>query len=196
MASNDEKVIRGQAWIFDNKQLVQDCIKMDTLTGETYNYTDILVKDIWENLFASGCTSSATSNNYQYKYKESKDKEGNVRPVFFYWEYEMSDSESDAETNATVMIECPRPCSKYTNDAPDFKELEKHAETSQYAKFWLDKLKAFSDNYEKSAAIQKKEIVFSKTQYRDFSTGEITEVNEVRKDNSDLGDITNLLSYF
>jgi hypothetical protein len=52
------------------------------------------------------------------------------------------------------------------------------------------------ENYEYEAAIQKKEIVFPGTQYVDFNTGELVEVAETKISNTDIGDITNLISMF
>lgn len=111
---------------------------------------------------------------------------------YFYWEYQMTDT-TDDDVVTTEKFECPPP--RYFGDN-FFKDTDT-IDTVQgdYSKYWIQKIETARENFEYKEAIQKKEIIFPKTQYVN-SNGELVKVDEIRVANTDLGDITNLLGLF
>lgn len=166
---SESKTLKGQAWI-QGDSLVQEQILLVPGKISTINIVS-LIPNIWEDL---------TSDSGEYKTNGKG---------YFYWEYKMTDTTND-DVEVTIKFECPKP--KYGI----FKEpYDPEQVSGEYSKFWVNKLKIASENYEYKSAIQKKEIVFPGTGYVD-QNGEYIKVEELRVNNSDIGDITNLLNIF
>lgn len=200
--SETKKTIKGQAWISGDK-LVQDQITFE-LDGTVTSEEKVLIENIWEDsLFKQGSTTVAsnpgnvTPETYKYiVYSTTKNKDGEEKPskCYFFWEYAMTDTEN-SDSEVVVRLECPKPkqgifgpCYPYSLDNPE--------SGSEYAEYYINKLNEASENFENAAAIQKKEIIFPGTQRIDFTSGGVDTTKEFRVNNSDIGDITNLLSLF
>lgn len=164
--SKQSKIIKGQAFIIGDA-LVQEQILITPGQASSTNVVE-LIKNIWDDLKTEGT----------YKSNRKKD--------YFYWEYEMNDTENE-DTVLKIKFECPSPKEGLFKEPYDPETAE-----GDYAKYWLTKLKESTENYEYKAAIQKKEIVFPGTRYVNQS-GEVVEVKESKITNTDIGDITNLL---
>ena len=165
----ETKTIKGQAWI-EGDDLVQEQILITSTGRDSYN-TVILVKNIWDDL---------TKENHEYKVG----KKG-----YYYWDYKMTDTEDDT-IEKDIQFECPKPkvdlfTEPYNPDNVD----------GEYAKYWVEKLKITQENADKCSSIQRKEILFAGTSYTD-QQGNIVTIEDQVENNSDLGDITNLLSMF
>ena len=175
--ADESKTIKGQAWISGNS-LVQDQILI--MSGKSGESTVVLIPDIWADL-------TELTDSHQYK-TNSKG--------YFYWEVNMTSMEDD-NTEVKINVECPKPninIDPFKNPEPDENWTESEV-AGNYAKYWVTKLDKIMKDAENEYAIQRKEVVFSGTSYLD------QEGNTVNKPdytfiNSDLGDITNLLSLF
>lgn len=163
---SESKVLKGQAYIMGSTLYQEQILVTPGAVSETQ--TEVLIEDIWEDLIDGPGTSKNNGSGY------------------FYWEVEQTDTMDDNIT-LTIKFECPRPI---YNVYDRLKES-----TTDYGKYWAEKLKTATENYEYKAAIQKKEIIFPGTSYID-QTGNVVEIEEQRVENTDLGDITNLLSMF
>lgn len=163
------KIIKGQAFIIENA-LVQEQILLTPGQASTTNVVE-LIKNIWDDLKTEGTYKSNKKKNY------------------FYWEYEMTDTENE-DSVIKVKMECPQPKEGLFEEPYDPETVE-----GDYAKYWVKKLKESTENYEYKAAIQKKEIVFPGTRYVN-QEGEVVEVEGIKISNTDIGDITNLLGLF
>ena len=166
----ESKTIKGQAWIQGNS-LVQDQILITT-GGQTSENVIVLIENIWDDLKSDSGTYKTNDKGY------------------FYWEYEMTDSEDD-DVTVTVKIECPKPKEGLFTEPYD-----PDSYNGKYAKYWVEKFKTAAENYEYKAAIQKKEIVFPGTEYVNPNDGSLVTVKEMKVKNTDIGDITNLLNLF
>ena len=178
----ESKVNYGQAYIIkrgpDKKDgkivysLVQDVFLIVPGQAVTKNTVEI-IGDIVKDLKSEGT----------YKWNNKK---------YFYWEYKMTDIQDD-DVQVTVKYECPPP--RYFGD--NFFEESDTEDNLQgdYAKYWFKKYKTAKENFEYKEEKKKKEIVFPPTQYVN-SNGELVKVDEIKTSNTDLGDITNLLSLF
>lgn len=169
----ESKTIKGQAWIEGNS-LVQEQILF--IPGKSITATNVvvLINDIWADLMSSAGKYKVSPNNSRY----------------FYWEYKQTDT-ADDDNEITVRIECPKPKEDLFNEPYNPDDYE-----SEWAKYWVGKMKEAVSNYETRAAIQKKEIIFPGTEYVDPGTGELVKVSETRVKNTDVSDITNLLNLF
>ena len=165
----DYKIIKGQAWI-DKDALVQEQIMIIPGRPATTNVV-ALIPDIWEDLTSSGGTYKSNGGKY------------------FYWEYEMTDSEND-DAVVTVRYECPRPKPNLFPEPYDPESVD-----GDYAKYWVERMKTASENYEKAYAIQRKEIILKGTEYLD-SEGSIVKIEDKVESNTNLGDIMSLLGLF
>lgn len=168
--ANETKIIKGQAWI-SGDSLVQDQILI-TSDGKSSENTIVLIADIWSDLTA------ASGNQYKTNNKG-----------YFYWETEMTSLEDD-DAMVTINVECPKPKPGLFQEPYDPESVD-----SSYAKYWVQKMKTAQENYENEYAIQRKEVVFKGTTYTG-QDGEIVEIPDYTFINSDLGDISNLLSLF
>lgn len=167
----EQKEIKGQAWIADDR-LMQDIILV-LPNGKTANNTIALIPNIWDDLTSASSTAKTNGKGY------------------FYWEYKMTDSTND-DAEVTVRIECPRP--KDDMFLPPYKPEDAK---SEWEKYWLTKYKNTYDNVEEGMTIQPKNIILPGTSYVDYSNGGQTKtVEEIKKPNTDIGDITNLLDMF
>ena len=172
-------VIKGQAWISttinddgtEKSSLVQDQV-MDVPGVDCFSNVVCLIDDIWEDL-----TSAAGL------YKSNGDG-------YFYWEYQQN-AMDDPEVEITIKYECPQP--KEGLFEPPF---DPDAVEGEYSKYWVAKMKKATENYEYKMAVQKKEIVFPKHEYLEWSTGQIKTVDETKVVNNDLADIENLLNLY
>lgn len=165
----DTKIIKGQAWIEGNN-LVQEQITF-TATGHDSCETVILVENIWDDL---------TKENHLYKVG---------KPGYYYWDYKMTDTEDDT-IEKDIMFECPKPKFDLFSEPYDPETVN-----GEYAKYWVQKLKTTQENMDKCSSIQRKEILFAGTSYTD-QKGDIITIEDTVENNTDLGDITNLLSLF
>ena len=179
----ESKTIKGQAWINNvvthdehgneiiKSSLVQDQILV--VPGvDSFSNTVCLVDDIWEDL---------TSASGQYKTNGKG---------YFYWEYQQTLMD-DPDLEVTIKYECPRPKEGLFEEPYDPESVE-----GDYAKYWVEKFKIATENYEYKIAIQKKEVIFPRHEYLDWETGKFKEVDEIRVKNNDLGDIENLLNLY
>ena len=172
----DTKTIKGQAWIDGDRLVQEQFLLVPGATNPSYNVVS-LVPNIWDDL----TTSSGT-----YKYNNQKN--------YFFWEYEMTDTENE-DVYVKIKYECPKPKEGLFID-PATGELYDESEVSgEYSKYWLNKIKVATENYEESAAIQRKEITFAGSTYI-AQDGSTIEVEDTVVKNNDIGDITNLLSLF
>lgn len=186
---SDTKTILGQPWI--NKdggkdRLVQEQITFTVGAKDATTETIVLIEDIWDNL------TGEDSGEYQYK---SNGK------GYFYWEIDMTDMENDDAT-VKVKIECPKPKEGLFMDYQTGELVEDSEinggdleDDSIYSVYWFKKFKQAKENADKYLAIQRKEVTFTGTTYVSQDGSSITTDDIVYK-NSDLGDITNLLSLF
>ena len=167
----DFKVIKGQAWI-DNNSLVQEQIMVIPGRSAITNVV-ALIEDIWEDLTSASGTYKSGS-----------------KPGYFYWEYEMTDTEND-EVTKTIYYECPRPKVDLFTEPYDPETVE-----GDYAKYWVERMRVASENYEKAYAIQRKEILLKGTSYFDMETEDVKTIDDIVETNTNLGDITSLLNLF
>lgn len=167
------KIVKGQAWI-NNDSLVQEQIMIIPGKSAITNVVAI-VENIWDDL---------TSASGLYKCGS--------KPGYFYWEYEMTDTEDDDVTR-TINYECPRPKPGLFSEPYDPESVE-----GDYAKYWVERLKTAKENYEKEYAIQRKEILLKGTTYLGYMGDDIvpTTIDDMVVVNSEFGDITNLLNLF
>lgn len=175
----DTTTILGQAWIYGNS-LVQDQILI-TSDGKSSENTVPIIENIWEDL-------TSLSDSHEYK----TNKKG-----YFFWEVNMTSLEDDHET-VKVNIECPKPDIDTINlfKNPEPNENWTPEEISEnYAKYWITKLAKIIKDAENEYTIQRKEVVFKGTEYLD-QEGNTVEIPDYTFKNSDIGDITNLLSLF
>lgn len=169
------KTIYGQAWISGNS-LVQEQLLIIPGSSVVSENTVVLIEDIWKNL-----TEEPGSSNYGYKTNGKK---------YFYWEVQMTDMEDDTVIKK-VKIECPAPKEGLFEEPYDLDKV-----SGDYAKYWVNKYKIAQENNEASFAIQRKSITFPGTTYVDYRTGELKKREEIKVENNDLGDISNLLGLF
>lgn len=165
-----DKIIKGQAWI-SGDSLVQDQILL-TSDGKSSENTVTLIANIWDDL------TKASGNEYKTNGKG-----------YFFWEVEMTSMEDD-DTIVTINIECPKPKPGLFQEPYDPESVD-----SSYAKYWVAKMKTAQENYENEYAIQRKEVVFKGTTYQDQEGQDVT-LPDYTFNNTDIGDITNLLSLF
>lgn len=173
----ENKTIFGQAWIFGNS-LVQDQIFVTT-NGMSEG-TAVLISNIWEDL---------TSEEGSHQYKTNK-------KGYFYWEVEMTSMDDDSIT-VKVNIECPKPditLEEFRDPEPD-SEWTASEIAENYKKYWIVKLAKIKKDAENEYAIQRKEVIFKGNTYQD-QTGQDIEKPDYTFNNSDIGDITNLLNLF
>ena len=171
---SNTKLIKGQAWI-QGDSLVQEQLLITPGKPVLQNVVP-LIENIWDNL-----TTESDSSVYGYKYNGKK---------YFYWEVKMTDT-SDDMVEVTVKIECPKPKVDLFSEPYDPEKV-----TGAYAKYWVGQLKTADENNKASFAIQRKVVTFPGDTYVNYSTGEIYETEEIKEENNDLGDISNLLSLF
>ena len=163
------KLIYGQAYIVKDS-LVQDQIIVMT-GGKISTNTITLITDIWEDLLSANTKCSAKGK-------------------YFYWTVTMTDISND-DITYKVQIEAPQPSPDLFDNLKD-KDIENG---NSYVKYWANKIKVARENYEKSYAIQKKEVTLPGTKYIS-QTGEEIVLEDVTVKNNSLGDIENLLSIF
>jgi len=169
----DFKTIYGQAWINEDS-LVQEQIMIIPGKSAVTNVVS-LVSNIWDDLTsASGTYHKGT------------------KPGYFYWEYDMTDTEND-EVTRKVQYECPRPKFDLFEEPYDPESVE-----GDYAKYWVERMKTASENYEKNYAIQRKEVLLKGTTYLGYVGEDIlpTTIEDQVETNSNFGDIMNLLNLF
>ena len=188
---SDTKTIKGQAWI-SGDSLVQDIITMTAngLSVTSTESTETLISNIWDDL-----TDQNPSDQYHYKTNGKG---------YFYWETMMTSMEDD-DIEVKVNIECPKPKPTLF---PEPYNPEDYTDEKKYSKYWVTKLKTAQENYENEYAIQRKEVIFNGCSYLktdqlpegasadNYPEGWEIKLPDYTFNNSDLGDITNLLSMF
>lgn len=165
----ESRIIKGTAGI-QGDSIVQDQILFIPGKEPSHN-TVIIVEDIWADL---------TSNSGTFKKGD--------RPGFFYWEIKETDTSEDIDID--VKLECPQPKS----DLFEYPYVQNSSD-NDYVKYWKAKFIEGEKNYEEAISIQKKEITFPGTKYVD-QNGDLIELKETKVDNTDIGDISNLLGLF
>ena len=168
-----EKTILGQAWIFEDKLIQEQILLLSN--GSTSTNQVAIISDIWDNLVNGG------DAKYPVKTNDKKN--------YFYWEYDMNDTLDDTIVNK-IKIECPMP-KEGLFTAP----YDPTTGKTDWAKYWLTKYQDTEKNAE-VMKIQKTEYTLPGTKRLDFSTGQQTTTEEIKIENNDIGDITNLLSMF
>ena len=185
MSTANSKTVKGQAWV-EGDSLKQEQLLM--LPGSSIVSENIvsLIDNIWDNL------AEEEGNDPTYGYKTNKKR-------YFYWEVKMTDT-ADEMNEVTVKVECPKPDMKFfekifgENIEPSEWDIEKA--TGSYAKYWAGVFKTADQNNKANFAIQKKVITITEGSTMDFKTGQIVETRQIKVDNNDIGDITNLLGLF
>lgn len=170
-SDNGTKTIYGQCWIQDNSALVQDQILI-LPNGQMCENVVCLIENIWDDLMSNPGKWKTNGKGY------------------FYWPVTMTDVGDDDLQNE-IYFECPRPDLTIFPDPES--SLEK--EESEWSKYWLEKMVAARENYEKAYAIQRKEVVLKGTTWID-QTGNEQKIEDTKINNNALGDIENLLSIF
>lgn len=158
-----KKVLKGQAWIFDNKSLVQDQVIIDT-NGTTTDNVDVLIDDIWVDLTSDSGTYKTNNKGY------------------FYWEYKFT-SLDDSTIEETIFFECPKPKPGLYKEPYDPGDASVKGE---YSKYWVRKLKEFSENAEKQTKLMSDEITLKGNSYYN-QKGELVTLPDVtvtREDDS------------
>ena len=153
-----EKVIKGQAWIFENedqeKHLVQDETVMST-SGDSYNrVTDLLNGEtIWENLKKDGI-----------EVKSEADMKADAKTYFFtpkgyfFWIYEAE--VIDEDRTVLVKLECPKPTNDFMEEIfgvdYNFSNItdEDLSRKSQYVVYWAKKFRDTAKTAESVSKIQ------------------------------------------
>jgi hypothetical protein len=174
----ETKIIKCQAWVSGNS-LVQDQILI-TSDGKSSENTVVLIQNIWNDL-------TTLDNSHEYK----TNKKG-----YFYWEVDMTSMEDD-DITVKVNIECPKPdvnIDPFRNPEPSDQWTPSEI-SENYAKYWITKLDKIMKDAENEYAIQRKEVVFGGVTYQDQQGNDVV-LPDYTFTNSDLGDITNLLSMF
>lgn len=159
------KEIKGQAWILGDK-LVQTVTEFNDDNVSESN--KVLVEDIWADL---------QSDSGTYKVNEK----GN----FFYWEYEMTDSEVD-DLMVKVFFECPKP-----KEGIDFSTGK-----GKWVDYWKKRYEAYVENYKKRSTIQPETIDLGSYNYFNPETGNIDKIPAKSYKREGLSDIQNLLFMF
>lgn len=180
--NDNEKIILGQAWIFENK-LMQD----QTVIYPGGKYTEntvVLIDDIWDNLFNHG---GSEDDGTQYKTNGKG---------YFYWPIKCTPLYSDDET-VEVFIECPKPREDEQIERLGEVEIQEGEDTTQeWAKYWKKRLDTTMENVRKNLTIQRKEIILPGTKWID-PEGNVQETEEkVIQTDHELGSIANLLMMF
>ena len=165
----ESKTLKGQAWI-QGDQLVQEQVLV--VPGQATSTAVVTVIDnIWEDLKSE--TGKWKTNDKGY----------------FYWEYKQTDISND-DVEVTVKLECPRP-KEDTFEYP----YNPESVSGKWAKYWVERLKTASENYEKAYAIQRKEITFRGGRTRFTLDGKIITSPEITISNPDT-DMANFLNIF
>ena len=141
-ATTDKKILYGDCFIVTNSEegkesLVQNQTVVSVVNGKTIINDDVvvLIDDIWEgDLLTSGT------------YKSNKKKN------WFYWEFDKTSIDND-DIVIKEKFECPKPKEKY------YDQLVNGDFSGDYADYWKGKIETARENYEKEAAILKKEVI-------------------------------------
>ena len=175
MSEAKTKTIYGQAWV-QGDSLVQEqlLVSSDPKIPVTENVIS-LIDNIWDNL-----TTDKESSTYGYKTNGKK---------YFYWEVDMTDVGDDTLIHK-VKIECPKPKPGLFEEPYDPDKV-----SGDYAIYWVGKLKTADENNKASFAVQQKSVTFPSMTYYNHKE-ENVELPEIKVENNDLGDITNLLGLF
>lgn len=188
--SAEQIVIKGQAWIQDDKVYQENTIMTST---DSWNKTEVIVEDIWEDLLSAAGT-----------YKKADGR------AYYYWEYKQAVVGGYLNFNGqpeevTVRLECPKPkpglFDQYFKDGSKFKspkdwgddETIDNTLTSDWARYWAKQLRDADLAYFKTGTIQKKSVTFVTKETisydLDGNAGEViseTTVEEVN--NTEFGD--------
>ena len=178
--SEDNNVIKGQAWISNDKLLQDQIIEINGVLTEN---TVVLIPDIWDNLFNNG------DSNYSVK----SNKKG-----YFYWEVEVTpiDNDNIGQLNEKMFIECPKPREDQFDRLNEVQVEEGEDVSENWAKYWKKRFDITMENAENKMTIQRKEVVFGGSNYID-PEGNLKTIEEqhVQVDH-ELGSIANLLMMF
>lgn len=161
-----EKVIYGQAWIFEDK-LVQDITRFSE-DGTCTTGLETIIDNIWDDLLSDGGQWKSNGKGY------------------FYWEVDQTSMEND-DVTVKVMIPCPQP--KFGL----FEEPLDPEEGSEYAQMWKKRIQTRRENAEKETTIQRKEIYLQGFSFIDENGNTVT-YPEMTVNNTPDGDIASLLN--
>lgn len=134
MADTKETIIKGQAYICGT-QVCQDVTVFEGTI--TYNRTDVLIKNIWENLFKDEGTHKIKNQ------KKSAEKAADCGP-YWYWEFEQttpdtSDNSMAGWRDSKCYIEPPMP-------TPELMRQYKDDAKSLWAEYWKLKFREVEDS--------------------------------------------------
>ena len=184
----------GQAWI-EGDSLVQEVITF-TQGSDNLTQVDVLVANIWDNLKGTAAgkieppvsiENTATGNDPAFLgYFQSPSN-----PKFFFWK--IRQTPIDNGSDFYIAYPCPEP--KGDTFEPPYNPSDYSDSTEPWAHYWVTKIKEADENYEKSATIQRNEVVFPGTSFIGQDGDEVT-INDFTYINNDLGDISNLLRLF
>ena len=116
----------------------------------------------------------------------------NLKNNFFFWKVKQTPVDGTS-SNFYIAFPCPEPKDGVFEEPYDPTEWDEVS--SPYAFYWVTKMKEATENYEKSAAIQRKEVTFPGTSYVG-QDGDTVVIDDYKFTNIDLGDISNLLRLF
>lgn len=178
LEENNTKTILGDAYITksDSKgteSLVQAQTLITQINGKIVMTDNIvtLIDDIWNNdLLTDSGTYKTNGKGY------------------FYWEVDKTDIEND-DITVKEKINCPAPLEKYYDQLVDGKF------SGDYATYWKTKIETARSNYEKEAAILKKEVILNPGP--DYNLVDGTHVTQEKKTvvrDNPLNELGNLLS--
>jgi hypothetical protein len=196
-----ELVIKGQAWILDDKFVQDQIVFSDSNTSNNgASSVSVILENIWDDLFSGAGTYKWNNNGY------------------FYWEYEMTDTTSETGDLVTIKFECPkltyekaveRLVPGATKEAREKKEAELVATQGlpfddprkgslgmgDYVDYYITKFWEAYENSLKYGNIQRTEVTFPGSTHIGLD-GETKVVEKVTVKNFDFGDISNLLCMY
>lgn len=159
--------------------LVQEVITFTEGSIDCTTKNEVLVPNIWENLM--GTVSNTIFNtehpelesNYDYHVQIpniTNEQIDAARTLYFYWEYLQTSMEDD-DLKLVCKFTCPNPREGLIipddwdeNSVPIY--IYNNYDNSQpYLRFWTRKYQEATQNYEKAAVIQRKEVRFEGTEW-------------------------------
>lgn len=174
----DEKILYGDAIImktdnFGTESLVQFQTIISIVNGKSVinDKVAIIIEDIWSDLLSDSGT---------YKSNDKKN--------WFYWEITKTSIDND-DITVKEKFECPKPNEIYYDQIVDGEF------TGDYANYWKTKIETARSNYEKEAAILKKEVILEPGP--DYNLVDGTHVEQEKKTiirDNPLNEMGNLLT--
>lgn len=173
---SESKTLKGSAYIVRTDKgkdsLVQEQTLVTMVEGKTImsDNTVVLIDDIWSDLLSDGT------------YKTNGKK-------YFYWEYEMTDTSND-DVTIQMKFECPSPQEK------DYQDIKDGKYSGSYADYWKEKLLTAEENAKKESVICTQEISLPGTTWNTPTETVTVDDMVVRRSDTGISELGNLLSLF